>query len=69
MSVTITEREQQAKSQEKPGHKNPQKVFIRQSLNCLLQAKIYSSLQFLQLPHDVTNTAIFVDKNPLCNDK
>ena len=39
MSVTITEREQQAKSQEKPGHKN-HKVFIRQSLNCLLQAKI-----------------------------
>ena len=40
MSVTITEREQQAKSQEKPGHKNPKKVFIRQSLNCLSQEKI-----------------------------
>ena len=42
MSVTITEREQQAKSQEKPGHKNHRKVLIRQSLSCLLQAKIYS---------------------------
>ena len=40
MSVTITEREQQAKSQEKPGHKNNRKVFIRQSLNCVLQAKL-----------------------------